>query len=122
MVGSISESMDGIAFSEHLKRLVTGTAIHAKRRAAELNGSFQMLDECGIVDAMTVTSKYKHELMEEYHFNEKYLMSMPSAYDEIIAQMRKKHRSKGKRIFFKWELPDAQVMKSFRSIPASKNV
>ena len=90
VVNSISKSMDGISFTDHLKRLVTGTAIHAKRRAAELKGSIQMLDECGIDDAMTVASKHKHELMEEYHLNEKYLMSKPSGYDEIIAQMRKK--------------------------------
>lgn len=90
VVDSISKSMDGIAFTDHLKRLVTGTAIHAKRRAAELKGSIQMLDECGIDDAMTVASKHKHELMEEYRFSEKYLIAKPSGYGEIITQMRKK--------------------------------
>ena len=90
VVNSIAKSMDGIAFTDHLKRLVTGTAIHAKRRAAELKGSIQMLDECGIDDAMTVASKHKHELMEEYHFSEKYLIAKPSGYGEIITQMRKR--------------------------------
>lgn len=90
VVDSIAKSMDGIAFTDHLKRLVTGTAIHAKRRAAELKGSIQMLDECGIDDAMTVASKHKHELMEEYRFSEKYLIAKPSGYGEIITQMRKK--------------------------------
>lgn len=90
VVDSISRSMDGIAFTDHLKRLVTGTAIHAKRRAAELKGSIQMLDECGLDDAMTVASKHKHELMDDCHFSEKYLTSKPSGYSEIIALMRKK--------------------------------
>lgn len=90
VVSSVSKSMDGIAFTDHLKRLVTSTAIHAKRRAAELKGSIQMLDECGLDDAMTVASKHKHELIDDCHFNEKYLTSKPSGYGEIIAQMRKK--------------------------------
>lgn len=90
VVASISKSMDGIAFTDHLKRLVTSTATHARRRAAELKGSIQMLDECGLDDTMTVASKHKHELIEDYHFSEKYLLSKPSGYREIVALMRKK--------------------------------
>lgn len=89
VVQSIARSMDGIAYTEHLKRLVTGTAIHAQRRATELKGSIQLLGECGLDDAMTVASKHKHDLINSYGFEGKYIMSKPSSYDEIIAQMRK---------------------------------
>lgn len=91
VVSSIANSMDGIAFTDHLKRLVTGTAIHANRRAAELKGSIQMLDECGIDDSMTVASKHKHDLLDEYRFNERYITKTPSGYQEIIDLLKKNH-------------------------------
>lgn len=91
VVSSIAKSMDGIAFTDHLKRLVTGTAIHAKRRAAELKGSILMLGECGIDASMSVASKHKHDLLGEYKFNERYITSMPSGYQEIIDLMKKNY-------------------------------
>lgn len=39
VVASVSKSMDGISFTSHLDRLVTGSALHCTRRAAELKGS-----------------------------------------------------------------------------------
>lgn len=91
VVSSVAKSMDGIAFTDHLNRLVTGTAIHAKRRAAELKGSIQMLDECGIDNTMTIASKHKHDQLDEYHFNERYITTKPSGYQEIIDLMKKNH-------------------------------
>ena len=43
IVASLSKSLDGIPFTKHLDRLVTGSALHCKRRAAEM---FQ--DSCRI--------------------------------------------------------------------------
>ncbi|MFH2114596.1 MAG: DUF1932 domain-containing protein [Spirochaetota bacterium] len=88
LVESISTSMDGIPFKEHLERLVIGTAIHAKRRADELKGSIQMLDECNLDAAMTIASKHKHEWLEEFHFNEIYAATKPSGYQEIIQRLK----------------------------------
>lgn len=90
VISSVGQSMDGIDFKTHLKRMVTGTAIHAKRRSAELKGSIQMLEECGLDDTMTAAAKHKHDLVEAFHFNERYISSKPSGYDEIIDLMKNK--------------------------------
>ncbi len=65
VVESISKSMDGIPFESHLNRLVTGTAVHAARRAAELQGSVQMLADCDIDNVMAIAAKHKHELVAQ---------------------------------------------------------
>ena len=90
VVQSIGKSMDGIAFSEHLDRLVIGTAIHAQRRSKELDGSKQMLRECNLDDSMTCASKKKHELMAELDFPSRYLLKVPQNWQEIISDMRRK--------------------------------
>lgn len=88
VVSSIAKSMDNIPFKSHLKRLVTGTAIHARRRAEELKGSVKMLDECGLDHAMAAAAKEKHELLESYRFSERYAAGKPSGYGEIIDAMK----------------------------------
>lgn len=89
LVSSIATSFDGIPFREHLDRLVTGTAIHAGRRAAELKGSIQMLEETDIDAAMTIAAKHRHELLESYRFNEIYALSKPKGYQDIIERLRR---------------------------------
>ncbi len=90
VVNSISQSMNGIDFTTHLKRMVNGTAIHAKRRSAELKGSIQMLKEGRLDDTMTVAAKHKHDLIEEFRFNERFITTPPSGYEEIINLMKNK--------------------------------
>lgn len=50
--------MDDIPFTSHLNRLVTGTALHCTRRAAELKGSIAMLGEEDLSAEMTVATKH----------------------------------------------------------------
>lgn len=69
VITSISRSMDGIPFAEHLDRLVTSTAVHAARRAAELKGSEKMLAECGLDAVMSDAARRKHEQIAEYDFS-----------------------------------------------------
>lgn len=88
IVASISDSFDGIPFREHLDRLVIGTAIHAGRRGAELKGSIQMLEEIDVNAAMTIAAKHRHELLEEYRFNEVYALTKPKGYQDIIERLR----------------------------------
>lgn len=89
VIASLAESLDGIPFRNHLTRLVTGTALHAKRRADELKGSLALLGESTIDDAMTVAAKHKHELLAEYRFSEQYGSGKPSGFAEIIERLRK---------------------------------
>ena len=90
VVASLSGSLDGVPFRNHLSRLVTGTALHAKRRADELKGSIALLGEARLDDAMTIAAKHKHELVAEYRFSEAYASGKPSGYGEIIERLKVK--------------------------------
>ena len=90
IVASLSKSLDGIPFTKHLDRLVTGSALHCKRRAAEMKGSIAMLEEEGIMSEMTVATKHRLEALEPYKFAEKYVASKPQGYAEIIEAIRVK--------------------------------
>lgn len=88
VISSISESMDGIPFTSHLDRLVTGSAIHCHRRAAELKGSLAMLEECGLGSEMTKAAKEKLEHLEPYGFAERYVEKKPEGWSDIIRTMK----------------------------------
>ena len=88
IIASLSKSMDGIPFKDHLDRLVTGSALHCVRRAAEMKGSIAMLEEDGIMSEMTVATKHRLEALEPYHFAEKYVGSKPAGFAEIIEAIR----------------------------------
>ncbi|SCZ80191.1 NAD(P)-dependent oxidoreductase [Acidaminobacter hydrogenoformans] len=88
VVKSIGKSLDGIAFQSHLDRLITGTAIHAKRRAAEIKGSILLCSEAGIDCPMTVASKDKHDLLASYEFPEKFHGVHPKQWQEILSIMK----------------------------------
>lgn len=88
VVTSIGKSLDGIAFSAHLERLITGTALHCGRRAAELKGSIAMLEEAGLAPEMTVAAKHRHEMLEPYGFAERYVDNKPNGWQDIIEVIR----------------------------------
>lgn len=90
VVASVGESMDNIPFTSHLDRLVTGSALHCVRRAAEMKGSIAMLGEAGISAEMTVATKHRLEALEGYHFAEHYTDSKPAGWQEIIEAIRVK--------------------------------
>ena len=92
VVSSISKSLDGIPFTEHMKRLVTGTSIHAVRRGAEVEGSIKMLEECGLDSSMSAATMRKHELIAEYRFAEMFASGKSGEWREIIQEMRPKNR------------------------------
>ena len=68
--------------------MVTGTAIHCTRRAAELKGSIAMLEESHLVPEMVTAAKHCHEALAEYRFAEKYVTEKPKGYAEIIEAIR----------------------------------
>lgn len=90
VISSISESMDNIPFTSHLDRLVTGTAIHCHRRAAELKGSIAMLKECGLGAEMTAATKEKLEMLEPHRFAELYVDQKPDGWKSIVDVMKEK--------------------------------
>ncbi|UZT81858.1 DUF1932 domain-containing protein [Caproicibacterium sp. BJN0003] len=90
VIASISKSMDGIPFTSHLDRLVTGSALHCTRRAAELKGSIAMLGEANLSSDMTKATKQRLQDLEEYDFAKRYVDKKPSGWKEIIETIRVK--------------------------------
>ncbi len=88
IVASLSKSLDGIPFAKHLDRLVTGTAIHCTRRAAELKGSIAMLEESHLAPEMATAAKHRHEALAPYKFAEKYVNEKPKGWQDIIEAIR----------------------------------
>lgn len=90
VIASLAKSMDGIAFTAHLDRLVKGTGIHCKRRAAELKGSLQLLADRGIASDMTTAAKHRTEALEQYGFAERFVDKAPTGWKDIIDVMQNK--------------------------------
>ena len=90
VVASVSKSMDGIPFTSHLDRLVTGTALHCVRRASELNGSIAMLEEAKLSPEMTVATQHRLEALTDYQFAQRYVDTKPAGWQEIIEAIRVK--------------------------------
>lgn len=93
IIASLSRSLDGIPFVEHLTRLVTGTAEHADRRAAELKGSIKMLEECGLDASMSMAAMRKHQLIGEYRFCGTAADGPPDSWEDVVRIMRKRDRA-----------------------------
>lgn len=88
IVASLSKSLDNIPFQNHLDRLVTGTALHCTRRAAELKGSVAMQEEAGLKPEMALAAKHVHEALAKYEFAARYVDKKPSGWEEIIEAIR----------------------------------
>jgi 3-hydroxyisobutyrate dehydrogenase-like beta-hydroxyacid dehydrogenase len=88
VVKSIGKSLDGISFESHLNRLITGTAIHAKRRSAEIQGSIQLCKEADVECQMTIASQQKHEFLAAFDFPGKFNDDSPKKWQDILALMK----------------------------------
>ncbi len=88
VTASLAASMDSVPFLDHLDRLVTGSAIHARRRADELEGSLAMLEEAGLDGSMTRAARDRLRGLEGFAFDRIFLGQKPSGWAEIIEIMR----------------------------------
>ena len=89
VISSLAETIDATPFIPTLNRLVTGTAIHCKRRAAELKGSVEMLDEAGLEPEIVTAAKHIHEALDQYRFAEKNVDAKLKTWEDVIIPMRK---------------------------------
>lgn len=84
---SLSENLDSKTFLQTMNRLVTGTSIHAERRAIELEGSLEMLNDAGIDASMTIAAINKHRLVAGYGLKEKFQGKTPKEWAEVIKEI-----------------------------------
>ena len=90
VIASVTETMNKDSFDTILNRLVTGTSIHSKRRAFELEGSLSMLDHAGLSSLMTKAAKEKLEQLTDYHLNDHFNGQTPDSWKEVIHQLAQK--------------------------------
>ncbi|WP_249669984.1 prephenate dehydrogenase/arogenate dehydrogenase family protein [Bacillus altitudinis] len=88
VISSLSDTIDSKSFEETMNRLVTGSALHAKRRAVELLGSIEMLDEAEIDASMSRAAQQKLERLADFHFAERFDGVKPASWEEVIDVMQ----------------------------------
>ena len=88
VISSVAERMVATPFIPALNRLVTGTAIHCIRRAKELAGSIELLEEAGLDPEIVAASKHIHEALEKYNFAEKNIETKLKTWEDVIPDMR----------------------------------
>ncbi|PAF19795.1 DUF1932 domain-containing protein [Terribacillus saccharophilus] len=88
-IHSINETMNAKTFVETMNRLVTGSALHAKRRAVELGGSIEMLQESNLDAGMSIAAQKKLERLADLNISEKYKGKKPDTWEEIVALLMK---------------------------------
>lgn len=88
VINSISETMDGRSFEQTMNRLVTGTSIHALRRATELEGSIQMLEAANLNSMVSQAARDKLRLMSESNLKEKFQGKTPEHWLEVIKALQ----------------------------------
>lgn len=85
VLSSLEDTMDSHSFMDTLNRLITGTAVHAERRAFELNGSVEMLQEAGL--NANLTNAAKDKLLELAEISAKYQgEDKPLTWKEVISR------------------------------------
>ncbi|KMK69741.1 3-hydroxyisobutyrate dehydrogenase, partial [Bacillus safensis] len=88
VISSLSDTMDSKSFEETMNRLVTGSALHAKRRAIELLGSIEMLDEAEVDASMSRAAQQKLERLADFQFVERFNGKKPASWEEVIDVMQ----------------------------------
>lgn len=90
-IRSIDETMNAKTFVETMNRLVTGSALHAKRRAVELGGSIEMLQESNLDASISIAAQKKLERLAELDIPDKYKGSKPDTWEEVLALLMDKN-------------------------------
>ncbi len=93
VIQSVAESMDSTPFTATMERLVKGTAIHCVRRAAELKGTVEMLEDAGLPSAMTRAAKEVHESLAPYDFARRNVTDPLKAWQDVIQPMLDNRKS-----------------------------
>ncbi len=92
VVSSVAYTMDKEPFEAAMKRLVCSTAVHAERRAHEMEGSIVMLEEAGLSSVMTRGTMQRHLDLLPYDFKSLYGGKNPPTWQEVIEAIRPEER------------------------------
>lgn len=81
---SLYKTMDACNFEQTLNRLVTGSAVHAERRAHEVKEVIVMLQELGIQPTMSTATYEKLSWLADKKLKEKFAGKTPKQWSEVV--------------------------------------
>lgn len=85
---SLAETFEDKSFENSLNQIITGTAIHAKRRSYELNGSLELLNKLKINSIMTDGAISKLEYIDKLNLRDKFNEKRPDYWQSVIQEIK----------------------------------
>ncbi len=82
---SLASTMDACPFEETFNRLVTGSAIHAERRAHEMESVIEMLESIDVKPTMSKATADRLAWLASKKLNEKFAGKTPKSWKDVVA-------------------------------------
>ncbi len=89
VITSIAETMNKTDFEGTMSRLVMGTAIHSGRRAGEMEGVIQMLDDLDLNNDMSLATKNTLEKITDTDIRNHFVDNSPDSWHDVINYLNK---------------------------------
>jgi hypothetical protein len=86
---SIIEFLERDPIESTMNMLITSNAIHARRRAGEMEGVVELLNEIGVDNVMTVATMKKLMWSADLGLRDLFNGEMPEHMEEVIKHMPK---------------------------------
>ncbi|ERN51295.1 NAD(P)-binding domain-containing protein [Alkalihalophilus marmarensis] len=87
VIHSLKETMEESSFERLLNQLITGTSIHAARRAHELEGSLDILRTYNLRSEMTNATKMKLEYISHLNLKQEWNDRRPKEWQTVIEKI-----------------------------------
>ncbi|WP_312336364.1 NAD(P)-dependent oxidoreductase [Anaerospora hongkongensis] len=82
---SLATTMNACSFEQTFNRLVTGSSVHAQRRAHEMENVIEMLESMNIKPTMSKATFERLNWLASKNLKEKFSGKTPQAWQEVVA-------------------------------------
>lgn len=86
---SASEAMSKASFKDTLSNWLASTAIHARRRAKEMEEAIETLEKAGIDPVMSIGTKKIFEEIASFQLDEIFKGQIPDSFHKVLEKMNK---------------------------------
>jgi 3-hydroxyisobutyrate dehydrogenase-like beta-hydroxyacid dehydrogenase len=86
---SASEAMSKASFKDILSNWIASTAIHARRRAKEMEEAIETLEKAGIDPVMSIGTKKIFEEIASFHLDEIFKGEIPDSFHKVLEKINK---------------------------------
>lgn len=86
---SASEAMSKASFKDTLNNWLASTAIHARRRAKEMEEAIETLEKAGIDPVMSIGTKKIFEEIASFHLDEIFKGEIPDSFHKVLEKINK---------------------------------